>query len=235
MRIVVLILFYMPSPDKIVNVKEIKNVIFDLDGTLIDSAPSILDAFDKTLQQFSYKPMKPLESGLIGPPLKTTLQEISGEVDPEKLDMLVEGFKKSYDNEAYASSISYPGIVEMLEKLALAGMYLHIATNKRLIPTQKIIDFFEWGKYFKTIYAIDRVIPVYSNKAHMLQSMMVDLSLQSTNCIYIGDRLEDNEAANANAIPFIYVSWGYGPDDSQVKHLQVASDPKELLVTICGH
>jgi phosphoglycolate phosphatase len=212
-----------------------KNVIFDLDGTLIDSAPSILRALEKTLEQFSYKPTKPLDSSLIGPPLQMTLKEISGETDPAKLDKLVEGFKKSYDNEAYALSTSYWGINEMLEGLFLAGKDLHIATNKRLVPTKKIIDFFEWGKYFKSIYAIDRVMPAYSNKAHMLRSMMADLSLQSTDCIYIGDRFEDNEAANANALRFIHVSWGYGSDDFQIKHVQAISDPKELLVTICVH
>jgi phosphoglycolate phosphatase len=210
------------------------HIIFDLDGTLIDSAPSILGAFKQVLKQFSYAPIRPLNSDLIGPPLRQTLQEVSGESDPEKLTLLVDAFKRSYDNEAYALSKSYPGIVEMLENLALAGMYLYIATNKRRVPTKKIIDFFEWGKYFKTIYAIDRVIPAYSNKAHMLQSMMADLSLQSADCIYIGDRLEDSDAANASELRFIYVSWGYGPDDPQIKHFQVISDPKELLVTICG-
>ena len=112
--------------------------------------------------------------------------------------------------------------------------FIILLLEQIIIKHLKIIDFFEWGKYFKTIYAIDRVIPAYSNKAHMLQSMMADLSLQSADCIYIGDRLEDSEAANASELRFIYVSWGYGPDDPQIKHFQVISDPKELLVTICG-
>ena len=211
------------------------HIIFDLDGTLIDSAPSILGALNQVLKQFSYTPIRPLNSELIGPPLRQTLQAVSGESDPKKLSLLVDAFMRSYDNEGYALSTSYAGIPEMLECLALTGKCLHVATNKRLTPTERILRFLEWEKYFQTVYAIDKITPAYLNKAHMIESMISDQGLQSKNCVYIGDRLEDSEAANANAIPFIYVCWGYGPDDSQVKHLQVVSDPKELLVTIRGH
>ena len=232
MRIVVLILFYMPSPDKIVTVKEIKNVIFDLDGTLIDSAPSILGAFEQVLEQFSYAPTVPLNTDLIGPPLNQTLQLISGESDPDKLTLLVEAFKSSYDNQAYALSTSYPGVGEVLENLFNAGKRLHIATNKRLIPTQKIIQLFSWEKYFKSVYAIDKTTPVYANKAHMIYAILSDLSLQSEHCLYIGDRIEDGDAAAENAMPFVYVDWGYGPSATQVQYEQIAKTPNELLVLL---
>ena len=224
----------MPSPDSVIHYKEIKNIIFDLDGTLIDSAPSILGAFEQTLTQFAYKPIKALEPSLIGPPLKKTLEEISGESDPAKLAMLVDGFKQSYDNEAYALSTSYAGVNEMLASLALAGKRLHIATNKRLIPTQKIIQLFEWEKYFQSVYAIDKVAPAYLNKSYMLKSMRADLKLQSERCLYVGDRLEDDEAARENAMPFVYVNWGYGPSDEKIQHLQVANDPNELFLFLHG-
>ena len=235
MLIVVLIPFYMPSQGNNINPKEIKNIIFDLDGTLIDSAPSILGAFQKTLNHFSYQSKKTLNSELIGPPLEQTLREISGETDSEKLSFLVEFFKKSYDNESYALSIPYLGVTEMLKDLKFSGRRLHIATNKRFTPTQKIIEFFSWEKYFQTIYAIDKATPVYLNKFHMLKSMISDLDLQVKDCIYIGDRLEDGEAASLNAIPFIYADWGYGPRISQACHYEISSDPGELKSLLMGN
>ena len=222
----------MPSQNSIINLKEIKNIIFDLDGTLIDSAPSILGAFKQVLEQFSYSPMKPLNSELIGPPLRETLQMISGESDPEQLTLLVDAFKRSYDTEAFALSTSYAGIHEMLRSLSIGGKRLSIATNKRLIPTQKIIHFFGWETYFQAVYAIDKVKPAYLHKAQMIQSMISDLGLQSQNCVYIGDRIEDAEAASENLMPFIYVDWGYGPDAAEIKNYPSVKVPNDLLALL---
>jgi phosphoglycolate phosphatase len=210
------------------------HIIFDLDGTLIDSAPSILGAFKHVLKQFSYTPIRPLNSELIGPPLRQTLQAVSGESDPEKLTILVNAFKSSYDNEGYALSTSYAGIPEMLESLALTGKSLHLATNKRFIPTKRILQFFDWEKYFQTVYAIDKTTPAYSNKAHMIESMISDQGLQPKNCVYIGDRLEDGNAAKSNGLPFIYVSWGYGLMDDQIKNHETAKNPNHLLTLLCN-
>lgn len=234
MRIAALIPFYMPFPDDISNLKEIKNIIFDLDGTLIDSSSSILSAMSQTLKHFSYKPIKSLDSSLIGPPLRDTLKIISGEVDSEKLTHLVKYFKKSYDNEAYALSTSYPGINELLDALFLSGKKLYIATNKRMIPTRKLIDFFGWEKYFENVYAIDKNMPSYSNKSHMLFSMIADLNLYPANCVYIGDHMMDAKAADLSALPFVYANWGYGPSGNEIQDLCVAKDPKQLLELLCG-
>jgi len=205
------------------------DIIFDLDGTLIDSAPSILGAFKQVLDAYSYAPKVPLNSQLIGPPLKQTLQYITGEDDAKKLSLLVDSFKENYDNDAYTLSTRYAGIAEMLEGLSLAKKRLHIATNKRLIPTQKIIHFFKWEQYFQAIYTIDGGIPAYLNKSQMIASMAADLNLKPDHCIYIGDRLEDAQAASENMMPFIFVDWGYGPIAKEIENFQTVKTPDNLL------
>jgi phosphoglycolate phosphatase len=210
------------------------DIIFDLDGTLIDSAPSILDALQKTLNYFSYESKKSLNSELIGPPLKKILQEVSGETDPEKLSLLIEFFKKIYDNETYTLSIAYRGVSELLQALVLDGKRLHIATNKRLVPTQKIAEFFSWERYFQTIYSIDKKTPAYLDKNHMLRSMVTDLSLNAKDCIYVGDSMEDGEAATLNAISFVYVNWGYGSLALEADKYQAVKDISELKELLIG-
>jgi phosphoglycolate phosphatase len=66
----------------------------------------------------------------------------------------------------------------------------------------------------------------------MLYSMLSDLGLQSENCLYIGDRIEDGDAAEKNAMPFIYVDWGYGPSAEQVQYQYMAKTPNDLLALL---
>lgn len=208
------------------------HIIFDLDGTLIDSAPSILYAFEKVLHDFAYEPLKPLESKIIGPPLRQTLQEISGESDSKKLNRLVDAFKDRYDNSTCTLSKVYPGINQTLSALVNQGKRLYIATNKRMIPTRKIIDHFSWNDLFQDIYAIDSANPAFQNKAHMIQSLMGDLGLQIKTCVYVGDRIEDAHAASENAITFIYAQWGYGPKILDLNGCPGAKQPIDLVSII---
>ena len=204
------------------------DIIFDLDGTLIDSASSILEAFKRVLHEFSYTPKMPLNSDLIGPPLISTLQNITGESDSVRLLALADAFKKNYDNHAYALSVPYAGIDQVLEKLTRQKKRLYVATNKRLQPTQKIMQLLNWEHYFFAVYTIDRITPSHANKAAMLAALVFDLKLEPKNCVYIGDRLEDAQAANHSAMKFIYADWGYGPEANEIKDF-LAKKPTDLI------
>ncbi len=224
----------MPCLDNNSSPNEIKNIIFDLDGTLIDSAPSILRTIKKVLDQFSYIPTRSLDPNLIGPPLKEILQVISGESDSERLNILIESFKTVYDNDEYSSSIVYSGIDKMLANLARDDKNLHIATNKRLAPTERIIRYFNWDQYFQDVYAIDSVASVNPSKGGLIQAMLSKLELKTDNCVYIGDRVEDCLAANENSVLFVYVNWGYGPSLNNIKDNYVVNNPNELTELLCS-
>jgi len=74
-----------------------KHILFDLDGTLIDSAPTILSCFARVLEKRGMHPKCELTHSLIGPPLIETLRRISGIDDPEILQGLADNFKRYYD------------------------------------------------------------------------------------------------------------------------------------------
>jgi phosphoglycolate phosphatase len=188
-----------------------KTIIFDLDGTLIDSADSILYGFELVLKEGGYVSRVPLVRDLIGPPLKLSLQKLSGINDGDKLDAMVSKFKSYYDSVGYKNSFPYKGVEKLLKDLSKLDHNLIIATNKRIAPTRKILDHFGWSPLFSEIYAIDGDISgPFENKAEMLSRLILNLKLDNRTSLYIGDRIDDQYAAHASGLSSITVEWGYG-------------------------
>jgi phosphoglycolate phosphatase len=209
----------------------IKNVIFDLDGTLIDSADSILTGLKATTKKFGFEPALPLNVKLVGPPLKQTIQKLVGDQANIDLNILVDDFKNYYDTEGFKASAAYPGMEKLLGELYQLGIRMYLATNKRLEPTLNIINYFNWASLFEEIYAIDRFVDApFSDKAEMIGCLIQKESIDKKSTIYVGDRFEDYEAAVVNSINYILVDWGYG--DLSSNHLidiRKVETPDELL------
>ncbi|MDR2838614.1 MAG: HAD hydrolase-like protein [Azonexus sp.] len=186
------------------------HILFDLDGTLIDSAPAILASFRAAFAETGIAPARAIDDSVIGPPLVETLQLLSGSADPARIAQLAEAFKTSYDSAGYQATAAYPGVDALLAQLAGAGRRLAIATNKRLHPTRLILDMLGWRDHFAPVYALDLFTPRLPDKAAMIARLLADQGIAKEQAIYIGDRSEDGEAAGANGLPFIAVTWGYG-------------------------
>lgn len=190
----------------------ITDIIFDLDGTLIDSAPSILICLAATLAEQGIKPAVALTNELIGPPLRTTLQKLSNVEDTKLLEVMVESFKRNYDSNGYKETKAFSNITDMLADLQAADYFLHIATNKRLKPTHLILNHLEWNHLFKTVYASDSKTPPFASKTEMLSVLIKEESVLPSQAIYIGDRSDDRKAAVDNGLGFIAAGWGYRDD-----------------------
>ena len=186
------------------------HILFDLDGTLIDSAPAILASFREAFACTGVTPVRSIDESVIGPPLTETLQLLSGSNDPALIGQLADAFKASYDSEGYKATAAYAGVGELLAQLAAAGRQLSIATNKRIHPTRLILAHLGWLDYFSHVYALDLFTPRLPNKAAMIARLLADQNIARDQAIYIGDRSEDGESADANGLPFIAVTWGYG-------------------------
>lgn len=186
------------------------HILFDLDGTLIDSAPAILASFREAFAQTGVVPVRSIDDSVIGPPLNETLQLLAGSVDPALIGALTEAFKASYDSEGFKATAAYAGVGKMLGELADAGLTLSIATNKRIHPTRLILDHLGWSGHFTHVYALDLFVPRLPGKAAMIGRLLADQGIPVAQAIYIGDRSEDGESADANGLPFIAVTWGYG-------------------------
>lgn len=188
----------------------IKTIIFDLDGTLIDSSKSILAGFAGAFAAEKLTPTQELRPEIIGPPLKETLALLAGRRDDALIERLAGHFKAHYDNVGYRETTVFAGVPEMLAGLAAQNLPLHIATNKRLLPTQRILDHLGWTRYFSTVRALDAWNPPAGNKSAMLTRQLKEEALLPATTIYVGDREEDFFAARNNHLRFALAAWGYG-------------------------
>lgn len=188
----------------------INNVIFDLDGTLIDSAVSILASMGFAFNKAGIEPIRPLSHDLIGPPLTLALSSIISNANISALHLLIEEFQIHYDESGYLESRIYEGVPEMLNELRNMGKRLYIVTNKRFVPTLKIINHLGWIELFEGIYTLDYFTPALPDKTALLQRVIKDFPSISDGSIFVGDRLDDAYAAIANKMSFLLASWGYG-------------------------
>lgn len=184
-------------------------IIFDFDGTLIDSAPGILATYAAVLADADITPSVPLDATLVGPPLLPTMQKLAGSASPQTQAALVEDFKRLYADIGIANTPAYADADTTLRQLREKGKALYLATNKRAEPTLALIEKFSWQEYFHRVYCIDSHQPAFNDKTAMLRQLLRENSLDPKRCLYVGDTRGDYLSANACGIKFVAAEWGY--------------------------
>jgi phosphoglycolate phosphatase len=185
----------------------VQNVIFDLDGTLIDSAPGIVSSCEHAFETCNLVPINPIDLSIVGPPLRETMIRLLGRDDDKQVTDLIEKFKEHYDSEGLKFTTPFPQVEEMLDFLDRSKRLLYIVTNKRQKPTQAILEQLNWTRFFRNVYSIDTFGEMIGSKPELLNRLICDAGLDRLDCIYVGDRTEDSEAAVKNQIKFIQAVW----------------------------
>lgn len=187
-----------------------KNILFDLDGTLIDSAPGIEASFYFAYQNVYNKECPKKITTFIGPPIDQVLKSVNGETNLEITNRFVDAFKQHYDNEGYKNSKLYDDVESVLEVLLKNELNVFIATNKRIKPTKLILEYLSIGKYFNDIYCPDMEDFKSKNKTDLIVHILKTNSLLFNETIMIGDTIHDGLAAYENKLDFAFVEYGYG-------------------------
>lgn len=192
--------------------KDFDNIIFDMDGTLLDSSVEVMLCLEKAFAMENLKIDKAkLTSNIIGPPLKGIVRSVLPEINDKRLNNVVKNFRNIYDNDENDGSRLYEGIYDLLVELKNIDKKLFIATNKPTIPTQRIIRKFNLSM-FNDIFTIDKFTNKLLSKSEMITIIIAEYNLKKQMTVMIGDALADINAAKENGIKSIGALWGYGDD-----------------------
>ena len=185
-----------------------KALIFDFDGTLVHSEQVIYQCFQSITKKLAPNRVEYAKNILIGPPLRDTASEIIGHEHQDSLDEFVQLFITMHDEQVIEHTQPYPDVIQVLKELHTQNIPMAVATNKRLVPTQRLIDHFGWNDYFQSVECSDSQSKI-RNKDAMIQDI-INQNQVFVEGYFVGDTVNDGLSANFNKVPFIKACYGYG-------------------------
>lgn len=208
-----------------------KTLLFDLDGTITDSAEGIINSVIYALEKMSQPiPEKKVLYSFIGPPLKESFENIS-QLNESEAELAVTYYREYYQKEGLYQNQVYQGIPELLIHLNELGYQLYIATSKPEVFAKEILVHFELAGYFKGIYGAS-LDGVRSKKADVIAYALKEAKLETKkDVIMIGDRKHDILGGKENNLDTIGVLYGFG-DKAELQKAQatyLAATPNEIM------
>jgi phosphoglycolate phosphatase len=188
-------------------------VIFDLDGTLIDSAPDLCAALNLVLAENGRREVGIAEVTLmVGgglPNLVDLAFRATGEpLAPARLAELAMRYRAVYEDASTVLTRPYPGAVAALEALRDAGAAMGLCTNKPHSATLKVIETLELAQYFRAVLGGDRARFRKPDGRHVLE-VMEAMGAARGEAVYVGDSETDLAAARGAGVPAVLVDFGY--------------------------
>jgi phosphoglycolate phosphatase len=187
-----------------------KAVLFDLDGTLLDSLPGIRYSAEAAFAACGLKRNEVELRGLIGPPIRTILSRMGNDLSEAELDCLERAFRVSYDSEGWAMTPHYAHAAGMLRGLREAGLRLFVVSNKPRHISVKILEAEGTLGLFDEVVTRDSREPGYAGKVEMILYLLPKWQVTARECLMVGDTIEDAEAASYTGMPFCLMTHGYG-------------------------
>lgn len=206
-----------------------KTILFDLDGTLVNSYEGITKSICHAMEQLGQPmPGKDLLLPCIGPPLIDSFQQIMG-LDYELAIKAVKIYRDRYSKTGKFELSPYEGIQELLEGLNQRGHTLYVATSKPQPVAEEIIDHTGLSPYFKKVYGAC-LDGRFNNKAELLSHLLQQESLDKTTTLMVGDRKFDLLGAAANNMASLGVSYGFGSVEElqEYKATYIAASPADI-------
>ena len=187
-------------------------ILFDLDGTITDSAPAITKSLARTFGVLG-RPV-PSDAELlayVGPPMLAAFREYAG-MTPDEATGALAVYRADYQGKSSLDTAVYPGVAGLLERIYAMGIPLALATSKPEHTAIEVLEHFDLAKYFTAIVGASDS-ESRSSKADIVAEALRRLGAAGagiTAPVMVGDRSYDAEGASANGVPTIMVEWGYG-------------------------
>lgn len=184
------------------------DIVFDLDGTLVDSKKSVFETYYKTFAATKFFPAAGLDERVFSLPLDKSLALLFPNENTQTLEILKEAFISEYDSRGFRHVQAFPQVEELLSRLKVGGHRLFIATNKRSKITKLLVRELEWEEFFIDLRSPDSNSNIFSSKAEIIRSLMVEWHMNRENVMYVGDSDADEVAADEIKISFAKAAWG---------------------------
>lgn len=208
----------------------IKNIIFDLDGTLLDTSEGILESVKYAASVIGY-PDLPEETWLkfIGPPVQNSFMEYYG-CSEEEAQEAADIFRDYYKDIALLKAKPYEGIYELCEALKANGFKMAVATYKREDYALKLLNHFSFNEYCISMHGADNSNVL--KKEDIIRMCQSEMNASNDDSVLIGDTIHDALGAEKSYTPFLAVTYGFGfknkDDVKGYQNIGIADSPKEI-------
>lgn len=206
-------------------------LLFDFDGTLVDSAHGILKYLKWAAEDMGYPeiPEKDLNS-FLGPPMQLQLSRYYN-IPVEEAQLIVNRYRSKYEVDGVFDAQVYDGIFDLLNTLTAEGYPLAIATSKPERTARTMLNHFDLAKYFVVITGDDHEGSRPSKALVVTEALrrLQEANVPLENPLMIGDRYHDVDGAKANGLDVAFVRWGYGIPQEAENADYVLDTPADLL------
>lgn len=213
------------------SIRPFSAVLFDLDGTICDSAPGIVDSLRSMLDQLGI-PVPSDETLLtfVGPPILDTFRNAL-HMDPETQARALAIYREHYLAHGAMNARVFPGIDTVLATLHEAGVPISTATSKPETPATYMLERAGLTSDIDVITGASDD-EVRSDKADVVAEALRRLEARGFDIsrpVLVGDRSHDVEGAAACGVPTIFAAWGYGRPDEAANAIAEVAQPRDLL------
>lgn len=205
-------------------------ILFDLDGTIVDSAPGITATLAYTFERLGLPIPTPAELlSYVGPPILDAFRDHAG-FTPEQSQHALDVYRPQYLKAGVFDATVYPGVADVLKSIRAHDVPLSLATSKPETPATLILEHYDLLKYF------DVITGASDDEKRSAKADIVELALKRlkehgadiSRPVMVGDRHHDVVGAAAHDVPTVFVRWGYGSPAEEVGAIAVANDAAEL-------
>ena len=188
-------------------------LLFDLDGTIIDSAPDVCASINQTLSAMGRPPITVDNTkALVGFGARVlcekTLAMTGNPGNEEAIDFLLTGFLSHYRKNPSEHTVIFPGALKALSLFKDAGIQLGICTNKPEATCFPVLDALKLRHFFSSVICGDTLEFRKPDPRHVFHTLN-DMGADASNAAFVGDSEADIEAANNAGLPSVLVTFGY--------------------------
>ncbi len=205
-------------------------ILFDLDGTIADSAPGITASLAWTLERLE-RPV-PSQTELlhwVGPPILDSFRDRAG-MSEEQAEHALATYRPHYLATGIFNSRVYPGVADLLQTIAVSPIPLSLATSKPESLALVTLDYYSLAHCFDVLTGASED-EVRSSKADVVEEALRRLAASGADIsrpVMVGDRDYDVEGAAEHGVPTIFVEWGYGSISEQAGSIAAVASAAEL-------